>query len=166
MCIHNRTTGGRGLRGASRPRGLPKGGFTLIEVLVALTIFSVGILAVLSAFSRSFQAGSEAARLEGAADLAEQKLHLAGIAGGEASPRGESGRYRWEAKLRSKPLGLTCAVVEVTWLEQGVTQRFRMEKLLPPSPGLEEAEVSSRDVSRFEPPLGRDGLRHGGLTEP
>ncbi len=51
-------------------------GFTLLEVLVAMTILSVGIVGVLGGFSLSISAGNRAMLLNEAVDIAQREFEL------------------------------------------------------------------------------------------
>ncbi len=111
-------------------------GFTLIEVLVSVSILSFGIIGVLEAFSLSLRAGSRAAHLGEAVDVAQRELELTAVAtasGGDLMPQtGKSGRYNWELKLREIQHGLTLATVEVKWLERGKHDTFKLSRVLLP----------------------------------
>ena len=113
---------------------LPSGrfkGFTLIEVIVAMTILAVGILGLMSAFSLCAQTASRGFRLDQAASVAEKQLELA-----VASPAsnlepitGSVDQYAWTITFAEKSYGLVLASVMVHWTERGVPQAFRLSQV-------------------------------------
>lgn len=112
-------------------------GFTLLEVIVAMTIFGVGVLGVTTAFSLSAKASASAYRLAEAARLAERQMVLAVY--GESSQlqpgRGEEGPLAWATAYEAGPEGLTLAVVTVTWSDRGNTEQYVLRQLFSPTTG-------------------------------
>lgn len=109
-------------------------GFTLIEVVVALTILAVGILGLLSAFSLCLRTQSQTLRLAEAVCLARQQLAevIADPAGNWQNRSGDSDRYHWSVDFAEKPCDLILASVTVSWLERGQRQQFRLCQLVRP----------------------------------
>ncbi len=77
--------------------------FTLLEVLVAMTILALAVVALM-------QAASQAMRLLQQADDYQQATMLAdrvardGALGAENTQTGQEGRFRWERRVRPVPL--------------------------------------------------------------
>lgn len=120
-------------------------GFMLMEVLVALAIFSVGVVGVLAGLLRSFQAGSHAVLVDEAALIAQRQMALATtVSGDELQPtNGSSGRYKWRVGFLEKDHGLVLASVEVNWLAKGQVQQFALSQLfLPRTYPSERADVA------------------------
>lgn len=65
-------------------------GFTLLEVLIALTILAVGIIAVMQLFPASLTSAREAVEDTVAAELADSKLGTVRAAGADRLMRGLS----------------------------------------------------------------------------
>ncbi|MGB5994048.1 MAG: prepilin-type N-terminal cleavage/methylation domain-containing protein [Candidatus Deferrimicrobiaceae bacterium] len=83
-----------------------KGGFTLLEVVVALTIFAVGILAIIELFSGSLRLSEGARDVSAAQVYASQRIEEALLApdpvpGVESGAFGE--KYRWEMMTTQEP---------------------------------------------------------------
>ena len=83
-----------------------KGGFTLLEVVVALTIFAVGILAIIELFSGSLRLSEGARDVSAAQVYASQRMEEALLApdpvpGVESGAFGE--KYRWEMMTTQEP---------------------------------------------------------------
>ncbi len=112
-------------------------GFTLIEVLVSVSILTIGIIGVLEAFSLSLRAGSRAAHLGEAVSVAQREIELIAVAsasGDNLTPQtGRSGRYEWNLKLREIQHGLTLVTMDVKWLERGKHETFKLSQILLPS---------------------------------
>ena len=91
--------------GARRPR-TATGGFTLLEVVVALAIFAVGILAVIDLFSGSLRLSEGARDVSAAQVYASQRMEEA-LLSPDPKPGVESGafgeKYRWETKTTWEP---------------------------------------------------------------
>jgi len=113
------------------------GGFTLIEVLVALTILASGILGVLEAFSLCIQTSSHAYRLKEAADLARKELELATLEKPEISEirSGTQGQYTWTMSFQDKECDLVLAGAVVNWSEKGQMQTFTLSRIILPQVG-------------------------------
>lgn len=83
-----------------------RGGFTLLEVVVALTIFAVGILAIIELFSGSLRLSEGARDVSAAQVYASQRMEEALLApdpvpGVESGAFGE--KYRWEMRTTEGP---------------------------------------------------------------
>ncbi len=114
--------------------------FTLLEVLVASTILSFGILALLQAYSISTRVVSRSLRLDKAASIAQRELVLA-----EAVPReqlaaksGVDGKFRWKLILEGKPHNLVMGTVQVRWQEKGKREEFKLSRIFSPQPRPQE----------------------------
>ena len=108
--------------------------FTLIEVLIAVTILSGGILAVVGGFSVAVRAGVRAARMDGAVRIAQRELELMMLSGPEASPTstGSEDRYAWQTSLSESREGLMMAAVVVKWSDRGEEQFYRLSRIFLP----------------------------------
>lgn len=109
-------------------------GFTLIEVLVAMTMLAVGILGVMGAFTLAMQTASRSGRLGEVAAVAEQQLELAVTTRpGEAEPKtGSAGPYAWTVTFSDRPHALMLASVTVSWSDHGQPQTFQLSRVFLP----------------------------------
>ncbi len=111
-------------------------GFSLIEILVSMTILAVGILGILGGFSLGARVGARTQRIQEAAAIAERELKLASVSlpDGLQAATGSQGLYKWELKFINLREALVRATVEVGWHERGNPERFTMSQiiLLPP----------------------------------
>jgi prepilin-type N-terminal cleavage/methylation domain-containing protein len=109
-------------------------GLTLLEVLVALTVLTVGILGTMACFSVSLKAAGRAKASEDAVAFAQQKLADALCTPVEQlqPANGNTGRYQWALRLRELPYSLVSVTVEVDWLEQGSARQLRLSRVLMP----------------------------------
>lgn len=118
-----------------------KKGFTLLEVLVSLSILAIGLIAVVRSFSGTLQAGDFSRELTGAYLLAEGKISEL-----ETTPqdilgikRGDFGKdhpgYRWETEVNStgNP-DIQEATVRVFWQEREKEERVELVTLLQTKP--------------------------------
>lgn len=114
------------------------GGFTLVEVLVALTLTAVILPVAMRGVSLSTAAAGHARRLTEAAFLGEtemaelvasrswQRADLSGDFGDAGYPD-----YRWSAAVRNWEEGeLQQLDVTVTWLERGGERSFTLTTLV------------------------------------
>lgn len=108
--------------------------FTLLEVIVAMTIFGAGVLGVMAALSMGSRTSVSAYRLAEASRLAESKMVLAvqSPAGSLLPERGDAEPYTWESSFESGPNGLTQANVTVTWTDRGQTDQYVLRQLFLP----------------------------------
>ncbi len=109
-------------------------GFTLLEVLVAMTILGVGILGVVTALSLATQAGGSSLRLSDAAQFARQQMMLATSTTPDMLQpnEGTEGRYHWILTYDSKSNDLVLATIQVDWQEKGQVQTFTLREYFQP----------------------------------
>ncbi len=83
------------------PNSDSRAGFTLMEVMVALSVMAVGLVAALELFSGSLRlAGGSASQTEAvvlARSLMDEVLWRADLDDGES--RGREGTYRWQVSI-------------------------------------------------------------------
>lgn len=108
--------------------------FTLIEVIVAMTIFAAGILGVVASLSMSTRAGGAALRQAEAARLAQNRMELATLVAEDEmqAERGEEGPYRWRLSYDGGDRGLMLAEVVVEWDEPRGPEAFTLRQLFLP----------------------------------
>lgn len=109
-------------------------GFTLLEVLVAMTILSVGIVGVLGGFSLSIRAGSRAMLLNEAVDIAQREFELLStVPAADMLPSsGSSGRFSWQVVVSDRPGGLVLASIQVTWMRRGQSESYKLSQVFLP----------------------------------
>ena len=107
---------------------------TLVEVIVALSILSGGIIALTGTFSLCSRSSSAALRLDEAASIAEREIELTVTAtnGSQPASSGESGLYKWSITYDDLQHGLVRASVTVTWLQRGMTREYRLVRIFTP----------------------------------
>jgi general secretion pathway protein I len=89
-----------------RGRRRPEGGFTLLEVIVAITLFAVGIVLVFQLFSGALRLSAEARTASEATIYARQRMEEALLAPNpvEGTERGTfDGGYLWEVATAFVP---------------------------------------------------------------
>lgn len=111
-------------------------GFSLIEVLAALLIFSVAIMAILEGQSQSLAIQSSLMDRFRAQTLAENRLEEILLEGDffegeeEGEYEGEDARFTWATSiLETTTVGLVEIVVSVRWRERGSEREVRMATL-------------------------------------
>lgn len=108
-------------------------GFTLLEILVAVMILSVGIVGALGVFTLSLRTGTQASRLGRATEIAQRELALASAAPGAAMGQtGSQGAYTWQTKQVDLPEGLIALSVAVKWSRRGRPQTFALSQIITP----------------------------------
>ncbi len=109
-------------------------GFTLVEVLVAMTVLSTGIIGVLGAFSLSLRAGGGSQRYSQAVEIAERELELAcASADGEVRTGSHSdGGFTWIVSGKNVSRELKLAKIDVKWTAQGASRSFQLSRLFVP----------------------------------
>lgn len=116
-------------------------GFTLLEVLVSLSILAIGLIAVVRSFSCTIQAGDLSRGLTKAYLLAEGKISeletipqdILGIKRGDFVK--DHPGYRWETEVSStRNLNIQEAAVRVLWQEGEKEERIELLTLLQSKP--------------------------------
>jgi len=127
----------------TKHRAGPEGGFTLLEVIAAVAILSLVVVAWLAAMGSELRVLARAEGLATATALAEDRLAAVALLGRDALPilpdslrGGEFGEpfrgYRWETETRSLP---GKDLVEVTVAVSGPAGRQALTTVFP-SPGI------------------------------
>jgi general secretion pathway protein I len=120
--------------GRAQHRRDNEGGFTLVEVIVALAILSLGLSVLLGSMSGSLRQTANAARMAEASALAQSLLAEVGT-GLQIKPEDSFGQfrngYRWHLKMQPYggvrereewPVGAYQVSTEVEW-EEGTSRR-------------------------------------------
>ena len=107
--------------------------FTLIEVVVAMTILAAGILGIMGAISLCIQTNSRAFRLEKAVDLARKELNLSSLCKSNLENQtGSEGIFTWSVSFQKKEYDLVVASAVINWSEKGKAQTFTLSRILLP----------------------------------
>ncbi|GAB4174780.1 MAG: hypothetical protein Kow00100_16700 [Geothermobacteraceae bacterium] len=113
------------------------GGFTLLEVMIALAIVAIALVGLLGLVQRSILAQEESGRITRATLLAQEKLARieAGIdpaeAEGESFPPPDE-LYRWRVELAPAPVpGVRQIDVLVAWGDADRNQHVRLTSFVP-----------------------------------
>jgi len=104
---------------------------TLMEAVVAMSIFAVGVVGLLGVFTSSVRAYRDNERREQAVEIAQRKLTavVACVAGAAEDGEGREGAFSWKCNVQPRAEGLTLGTVEVRWQERGRTERFELSEL-------------------------------------
>jgi prepilin-type N-terminal cleavage/methylation domain-containing protein len=113
------------------------GGFTLLEVVVAMTIFGVGIVGVVETLAGSADAATAALREAEAVRLAERVLLEAVASRGSSSVRAEGRQdgLRWTTQRERVHEGLGMVTARVTWTHRGQRASFDLRQAYVEMPG-------------------------------
>ena len=118
----------------ARPgRGAMPRAFTMVEVIVALTLLGITTIAVFGALRTCAQATYHARMLTGSVLLAERLLAERRLDRQQAlaTRDGQEGLYRWRVRVAATPVeSLGAVYVLVTWPEQQRQQQYELFSLL------------------------------------
>ncbi len=129
-----------------RPGPNGAGGFTLLEVLVALAILSVAVVACIQAFAGGLRLLKLAADHQRAAEIADRKAREY-ITLTEGRETGTEGQFAWERTVRTvevppelvilsaTPYYVYAITVDVRWGESRKVEVATLRTAHPPEPG-------------------------------
>lgn len=114
------------------PRNTDRAGFTLIELMIALVIISIGIIALSGVQTRSSRDVHSTGRGTRALALAEQQVEIARSSGysGAVSDSGLVTPFAWFTRVDSVDIELRRVTVTVTWPELSGSQSLQLQTLL------------------------------------
>jgi prepilin-type N-terminal cleavage/methylation domain-containing protein len=107
-------------------------GFTLVELMIALVVIAIGVMALSGVQTRSSRDVYATGRSTRALALAQQRIEIK-RAGGYAAAVTDSGQqdnFEWIARVDSAGIDLKSIDVTVTWPEQMQTQSVRLTTLI------------------------------------
>lgn len=107
-------------------------GFTLVELMIALVVIAIGVMALSGVQTRSSRDVYATGRSTRALALAQQRIEIK-RAGGYAAAVTDSGQqdnFQWIAQVDSAGIDLKSIDVTVTWPEQMQTQSVRLTTLI------------------------------------
>jgi len=109
-------------------------GFTLIEIIIATLILSIGITGIIGVFNTSIRATSRGDRVNIATSIARQILEPSvAVSADNCMPQeGSVGRYEWNLTYSQKPHGLMKATIVVKWLDKGQPETFELSRIFLP----------------------------------
>lgn len=107
-------------------------GFTLVELMIALVVIAIGVMALSGVQTRSSRDVYATGRAGRALALAQERIEIK-RAGGYTAAVTDSGQqdvFTWVARVDSANIDLKRIDVTVTWPEQQQTQSVRLTTLL------------------------------------
>jgi len=122
--------------GSPRDRHRGEGGFTLLEVLAALMVITIGMIILLQTDALNTTRTLHAKRLMGAADLAREKMEGAFSRGLSAVSQDgapeEEGLYTWSGTTTETQFpGISEVTVTVRWMEGSREESYSVVAYLP-----------------------------------
>ena len=114
------------------PQDTDSAGFTLIELMVALVIIAVGIMALSGVQASSSRDVYSTGRRTRALAVAEEQVEIARSAGyaSAVADSGLSGPLYWVTHVDSADVELRSVTVTVTWPEAASSQSVQLMTLL------------------------------------
>jgi len=122
----------RRLRGRIRGAGAPRGGFSLVEIMVVMTILAVGVIPIAVVQSQARREVVEADRHTDAIALAQAQLErLKGLGfGNVVDQNGVDGAFTWQAQVVNVSWGLDRIDVTVTWNTANTAETLTVSDLV------------------------------------
>ena len=109
------------------------GGFTMVEIIVALAILSTSMLAVFGTLRMCTTANSSSQRLTESVLLAEKLMAETKLEDNVTyrTTKGNEGRFSWQIQTASTEMHNLAAVrVKVEWLDQQKPQEYQLYSLM------------------------------------
>ncbi len=122
----------RRLRGRLRGAGAARGGFSLVEIMIVMTILAVGVIPIAVVQHQARREVVEADRHTEAIALAQAQLErLKGLGFGNAvNQNGVQGTFTWQAQVVNVSAGLDRLDVTVTWNTANTAETLTVSDLV------------------------------------
>ncbi len=113
---------------ASEPRNCREGGFSLVELMVALVILTIGLLPLAFVQTRAQQDVFDSGRHTEALTIATLQMEEAKSLGFGAAvaDTGQVDNYTWTREVQNVAFGLDQITVNVSWVERGDDRNVRL----------------------------------------
>lgn len=113
---------------ASEPRNRREGGFSLVELMVALVILTIGLLPLAFVQTRAQQDVFDSGRHTEALTIATLQMEEAKSLGFAAAvtDTGQVDSYTWTREVQNVAFGLDQITVNVSWVERGDDRNVRL----------------------------------------
>ena len=117
---------------ATRSRPRATAGFTLLELMFALVVIAIGLIALSGVQTRSSRDVYSTGRTTRALAVAQQHLETIRSVGYTAavSDSGQDAIFAWTARVNPAGQDLKSIAITVTWPEQGQTRNVQLTTLL------------------------------------
>jgi type II secretory pathway pseudopilin PulG len=103
-------------------------GFSLVEALVAMTIFGLVILGVVGGFSMVQDTFTQAARRDAAIAVVRRQLALVTLQ--PAASHGTEGPLEWAVTIVEAEHHLAVATVTVNWKDKGKSRQLKVSQVV------------------------------------
>ena len=111
-------------------------GFTFLEIMIALAILSVALIAALRAQSQSLSIATESVRNTNISFLVRQKMSDIELAGYNEVAESEgmfekNPEYRWKVEVKETPFEeLKDIILTISWQDGGKEKKYTVETFL------------------------------------
>ena len=107
-------------------------GFTLIELMITLTVIGIGVLALSGVQTRASNEMYASGRQERALALAQERIEVARGAGftGVVPEAGQSGVFAWRTRVDTLSTDLKQIGVTVSWNESALSRSLQLNTLV------------------------------------
>ncbi len=114
------------------PAGRDTAGMTLIEIMVALVILAVGVLALAGVQTRSSSDVYATGRRSRALEVAQAQVEMTRGVGFElvVPDSGQTDGFNWRTDVDSVQVGLKHVCVTVSWSEAGVPLAMQLNSMV------------------------------------
>ncbi|MBL7106092.1 MAG: hypothetical protein ISS77_00605 [Phycisphaerae bacterium] len=113
----------------NKTRKITAGGFSMVEIIIAMTIMATSLLAVFGVLSMCIRASNSNTNIAGAAILAESLLNEKRLEKNISyeTTKGKESKFNWQIQVSPTEIdNLVAVAVKISWLQNQIPKEYQL----------------------------------------